>query len=352
MPEGPLRRTLEELDQGRLPDIPEAMVCVDEMVAGIEISVVFNDGNISADWPEKAQRMLLPESRPGCFLEDLHFNPADVPAQPVIEDSAEKIPPGFSRHCIGADTSRPIRMLFNQRQKSQVRSFDLFKKSVDFERVPDIMGVHHAQNIGRNAVLPQKFISAHCLLEGGLSGPGDAVSVVHLPGTVQTEPHGKALCGQKTAPLLIEEGAVGLHAVGDKPASGLMFSLQGHNLPEVVRAQDGWLSPMPGKTDDLIRRRVDVLDNVFLKDFFGHPKHLGFWIEALLLQIITVATGQVAEGAGRLDENLKSLRSFHQAPGGDGVFSRDEFRRMDVVSQGKRESPKLTTGGVKTIIKS
>jgi hypothetical protein len=108
--EGSLLRTLKKLDKRCLTDIPEAMVCVHEMVAGKEISVVFNDWDIAAGWPEEAKRMFLPESRPGRLFENLNFDPADVLVQPFIEDSAKKIAPGFSRHGVSAHSSQPIRM--------------------------------------------------------------------------------------------------------------------------------------------------------------------------------------------------------------------------------------------------
>ena len=85
------------VDEGSLPDVAQAMFGVDVVVAGKEISIVFDDRDISADGPEDAQRMLLPERRPGRFLENLHFDPADIPAHPFVEDGAEKVAPGFRR---------------------------------------------------------------------------------------------------------------------------------------------------------------------------------------------------------------------------------------------------------------
>ena len=54
-----------------------------------------------------------------------------------------------------------------------------------------------------------------------------------------------------------------------------------------------------------------MLDDVFLQYGVGHAKRLIFWIEVFLLQVVAIATAQVADGTHRLDENLKFAGSFH-----------------------------------------
>ena len=53
--ERPLHRTLEKLDQRSLRYISKAMLDVDEVVTRIEVSVVFDNGNVAAGRPEDAQ---------------------------------------------------------------------------------------------------------------------------------------------------------------------------------------------------------------------------------------------------------------------------------------------------------
>ena len=55
LPKSSLGRTLEKLNQGSLPDIPEAVFCVDEVVTGKEVSVVLDDRNIAAGRPKDTQ---------------------------------------------------------------------------------------------------------------------------------------------------------------------------------------------------------------------------------------------------------------------------------------------------------
>ena len=113
---------------------------------------------------------------------------------------------------------------------------------------------------------------------GGLTVLGDAVSVMHLLGAVQAESDGEALRREKAAPVLVEEGPVGLDAVGDAPVRGLVLALQRHDLAEVVQAQDGRLPAVPGEPDHCLRGGVDVLDDVLLQDVVGHAERLALWV--------------------------------------------------------------------------
>jgi hypothetical protein len=143
LPECSLLRTLEQLDQWSFLDVPKVMFSVNEVVTGKEISVVFDDWNITAGRPEDTQRMVLIKGRSGSFLEYLHFDPPDIMAYPLVEDSAEKRTPGFSRHGAAAYAAFDIRVRLDQRQKGYVLGIDLFEKSVDLGRVPDVMCIHH-----------------------------------------------------------------------------------------------------------------------------------------------------------------------------------------------------------------
>ncbi|MBA7671030.1 hypothetical protein ES703_79181 [subsurface metagenome] len=71
---------------------------------------------------------------------------------------------------------------------------------------------------------------------------------------------------------------------------------------------------MPGKADHWFGGSVDVLDNVLFQDVVGHAKRFALWIEMFLLQVVTVVAVQVADGANRLDENLKFTGRFDHCP--------------------------------------
>jgi hypothetical protein len=67
---------------------------------------------------------------------------------------------------------------------------------------------------------------------------------------------------------------------------------------------------MPGKVNHRTGGSIDVLDNVLLQERFGHAKRLALRIEVLLLQVVTIVTVQVADGATGFGKNLKFTGSF------------------------------------------
>jgi len=288
------------------------MFRVDEVITGKEVSVVFDDGNITTGLPKDTQRMLLPEGSSSRLLEYLHRDPLDILGHPLVENGAEQIAQSFSRHRAVTNSALSVWLRLDQGQKLHVLGLDLFEEPVNLGGVLDVLCMHHAQDIARDSVLPQEFVPTHRLLVGWILGLGNAVPIVHFLRTVQAKPHGKALCRQEAAPLLIEEGTVGLHTVGDAPVRGLMLALQRHNLAKVVQPQDGRFHTMPGKAYHRTGGSVDVLDNVLLQDAVGHAKRLALWIEVFLLQVVTIVTLQVADRANRFGKNLKFPGSFDQ----------------------------------------
>ena len=173
------------------------MFRVDEVITRKEVSVVFDDGNITAGLPKDTERMLLPEGRSGRLLEYLHFDPLDILALPLVEDGAEEIAPSFSRHSAVADAALFVWLRLDQGQKAHVLGVDLLEEPVDLGGMLDVLCMHHAQDIARDPVLPQELIPTHHLLVGGVLALGDAVSIMHLLRTVQAKPYGKALCRQE-----------------------------------------------------------------------------------------------------------------------------------------------------------
>jgi hypothetical protein len=170
------------------------MFRVDEVITRKEVSIVFDNGNITAGLPKDAKRMLLPEGSSGCFLEDLYFDPLDILAYPLIENGAEKIAQSFSRHSAVAHPALLVWLRLNEGQKLQGLGFGLLEEPVNLDGILDVLRMHHAKDIARDLVLAQELIPMHRLLVGGVLAFGDAVPVMHSLRTIQTKPYAKALC--------------------------------------------------------------------------------------------------------------------------------------------------------------
>ena len=286
------------------------MLCIDEMVTRVEIATVFDDGNTAARLAQDAQRMLLPKGRPGSLFKDLYLDPANVLAHPLVKDGTEKKTKRFGGHGVAADAALGIGLWLDQGQKGDGLRLELLEEPVHLEGNPDVVGVHHTEDFARHVVPLQELVATDCLLKGGFLVLGDAVQVVQRLRTVEADPNGKPLCRQETAPLLVEQGAVGLDAVRDAPVGRLVLMLQGHKLTKIIQPQDARFPTMPGKADHRIGARVDVLDNVRLQDVVGHNKRRVLRIEALLVQIVAVVAAQVADSAGGFGENLECAGSL------------------------------------------
>ena len=154
----------------------------------------------------------------------------------------------------------------------------------------------------------QKVESAHRLLVSGLPAPGEAIGVVQFRRAVQAETDAKALRREKAAPFFVQQDPVGLDAVQNAPAGGPVLALEFDDLPEIIHAQNGGLSSVPGEGDRRLRRGVDVLDDVLLQQAFRHAECAGLRIEAALVEVVAVAAIEIAGGSGRFGEDLKLAR--------------------------------------------
>ena len=159
---------------------------------------------------------------------------------------------------------------------------DLPEEPVDRERALDVQVMHHAHDAGEDPMLAQGFVSAHGLPVSRLAALGHAVSVVQFRRAVQAEADAESLRRQKAAPLFIEQHAIGLDAVADAPAGGLVLALKLDGLAEKVHAQGGRLSSMPREGNLRPARGLDMLDDVFFQQAVRHPRRAGLRIQARL----------------------------------------------------------------------
>src|ERR1019366_2348872 len=165
---------------------------------------------------------------------------------------------------------------------------------------------------------------------GRLAAPGDAVSVVQFRRAIEAEAGTKSFRRQKAAPFFVEQDAIGLDAVPYPPAGGPVLALQVDGFAEEVHAQSSGLLAMPREVDLRPARGLDVLDDVFFQQGFGHAERAGIRIEAAFVPVVAVLAIEIAHGPGRLDEYLKlshgtsRLNSIleRRSVGQDGILRR------------------------------
>jgi hypothetical protein len=114
---------------------------------------MFDHRNSSAGRPENAERVVLSERCPCRLFKNLHLYPSYILVQPLIENLAEKGAPIIGQNHAALSAIRAILRTLDQRQKAYVPGFDILEKPVDFERMPDIVCVHHTQDIACYSML-------------------------------------------------------------------------------------------------------------------------------------------------------------------------------------------------------
>src|SRR3970040_1537480 len=80
-----------------------------------------------------------------------------------------------------------------------------------------------------------------------------------------------------------------------------------------VEPEERGLAAMPCEENGWPGAGLDVLDDVPLQYIVGHAKRLAMRIEIARPEVVAVATGQIAQSAGRLHEDLEfARRSSHE----------------------------------------
>src|ERR1043166_7228505 len=91
-----------------------------------------------------------------------------------------------------------------------------------------------------------------------------------------------------------------------------MFLLQFDGLAKKIDAEQRRLAAMPGETDDLLRRRLYVLNNITFEGFVIEAEIRSFGIKILFLEVVTVMTIEIAYRSDCLNHDLKFTRCGFQ----------------------------------------
>jgi len=306
----PLRFALQHLGQSRFMDVSQSVAAIDVVIAGEEITVVFEHGNFTACFAENTQRMIKAERWPRGFFEILDHNAPAIPPNPLVENFAEKCAELIRRGRERADAVSGFPRLLYRGQETDVLAANFAEKAVYREGCTDIMAVHDTEYVRLNAHFAQKVVGTHRLRVRTLPTPSHSVAIVQFCRAVEAEPNLEILVRQKPAELFVQKNAVGLDAVSHAPACRFELSLQVNNLPEEAYTQSCGLSAMPGKINSRPGRGCEVLRDILLQKVLSHLGRAGTWIEIALVAVIAVPAIEVAQSARRFDKDLKTTDIF------------------------------------------
>src|SRR3954470_24238749 len=86
-------------------------------------------------------------------------------------------------------------------------------------------------------------------VEGGLAALVDAVGVVHLRWAVDRDADEEVVLFEERAPVVVEQGAIGLHGVQNLLTGSRIPSFELDGSPEEVQAHQRRLPALPGDYD-------------------------------------------------------------------------------------------------------
>lgn len=287
------------------------------VVAGINVAVVFHCGGVSASFGHGAQtsRHAHPSGQRG--IEQLHEERAHIAAHPFVEERAEKFAPGFRPHTEGGhfgggepfdgrsqqpSVGMTVKALDNWGELQEIAA-NSFEKAVEFEGLAHVEVVHHGHGVPFHTVPRQEFHAVHYLPPGAAPRSREAVAIVHLFGAIDGDAHQKVVVGQKSAPVIGEQRAVGLQGIVDVLAGCVLLLQRQRLLVERPRAHQRFAA-VPGEKHVVAGLNGDVIVDIPLERLVAHLLFGRLRVEFLFFEVVTIGTVQVAGRTGRLGHDV------------------------------------------------
>ncbi len=180
------------------------------------------------------------------------------------------------------------------------------EEPIDLQRMVGVFRIDRAQDVELHLMFLEQPDSLHDPVEGSMASLVLPVGVVKFFGTIHAQADKEVVFMEESAPLVIEEDAVGLEGVLDPGARLLIFFLELHGPAEEIEPHQGRLASLPG--DGHLRNLVgfEKLPDIGLVHLIGHPETTA-GIKPLLLQEEAVVAVQIAGRTRRLGHDVKGL---------------------------------------------
>ena len=301
---------IEHCGEGGVLDVAQFEFGKYEVVATIDVAVVFHDGCVSACACHGAYARWVAHPIAERGVEDLYKHAAHVLAHPFVEDGAEEVAPLFGadgevgERKVGAcvlDVCKvaPVRVWtnsFNDGRELQVLATDALEEIIEFERVVGVEVVDNSHGVPVHAVLVEQAYALHDAMEGGKPCAIAAVLVVKLLRSVDRHAHQPTFAFEEFAPFVREQRAVGLNAIADDAPLSVAL-LQFHSALVEVERTHKWFTAVPREEHFALRLRTDVLLDEFFEQVVGKRLLPLFGIEMGFLKIVAIVASQIAARA-------------------------------------------------------
>jgi len=280
-PEPGLVLGADHLQHVLLPDVAQQVIRLDEVVTGIQVAIVLECQAVTASLIENTHaRRTHPHPVAGGRLEGLHKHFAHVILDPLIEDLDQEAAKLLWTHRAVGDCVAYIVDVVAIRVDALDDRDELDPAGADFITqeliyLPGMVAgdpVYGDQDVVLHLVLLQQPQSTHNLIKGALVTLVDAVGIVEALGPIQAEANQEIVLLEELAPLIVQEGAVGLHGVFEGHSRFAVFLLVFDRLAEKIYPHKGWFAALPGHRDLGAAVGLDQLLDIYLENLFRHAE--------------------------------------------------------------------------------
>ena len=271
--EGALTLAVHHCRDAVVVDVAQTVFGKDEVVAGIDIAIVLDDGSVTAGDAHGADagRLTNPAGQGG--VEKLYEDLSYIMAYPFIEYRAGEMSelPGFDAEngqlafafiCHGSEVTTIFmrQYAFDDGCELDILAPDLLVEVIDVERVVGIEVVDNTHCVPFYPVFLQQFNTPHDFVKGRLTTPRAAILVVELLRAVDADADKPMVVVEESAPLIGKQRTVGLQTVLDN-ASARVLTLQCQGtLVEADGAHQGFTA-VPSEEHLWLCLRLNILTN-------------------------------------------------------------------------------------------
>ena len=204
------------------------------------------------------------------------------------------------------DGDLPMVKPLDGRNELDPGGYDLVpQEPVDLHGVVGVDPVDGHQDVVFDAVFLEEAQAPHDPVKGGPVLLVPAVNIMHMSGTVEADADEEVVFLKEFAPLIVQEGAVGLHGIFEDHGRLFIFFLIFDGLPIEIEPHEGGFAPLPGHRHLGGAVIFDELAIISFQDLVPHPE-VAAGIEAVVVQKKTVGTVQVADSAGGLGKDVNT----------------------------------------------
>ena len=169
-------------------------------------------------------------------------------------------------------------------------------------------GQKRGQDIEVNVVCLHEAGCLYNLIKGAMPPFVHTVEIMQVFCSVHTQSDQELMLLEKSTPVIVQQGPVGLHGIDDRGARFLVFLQQFHAPSEEIQSHERRLAALPGHLDLRDVLRIDQLPDISFQQFVCHSESAA-WIKHFLGEEKAVGTIEVAGSTCRFCEYMKVFGS-------------------------------------------